>query len=154
MSHAGIKINLGKLYQIRELLNEKVVIKTGIFQEDDKRDDGGSNIEIGTKHEFGNFEENLPQRSFLRMPFFVKKDQIMDVAVNSIAEGLKEGNLGEVYNKIADECTHVVKGAFASGGYGNWKPLTDFTVGRKGNSTILVETGQLRDVIKSKVEKQ
>lgn len=152
-SGVTLTIDISNLKKLREMFEKKVVIKTGIFAEDDQRPDGKSNVEIGWEHEFGNVEKRLPMRSWLRMPLFLKAKQIQDVANNAIIEGLKTGSFKDFYKKIAEECKHIVVEAFASGGYGNWKPIKDITAARKGNTRILRDHDYLMKAVKSKVVK-
>jgi len=46
----------------------------------------------------------------------------------------------------------VIQEAFATGGFGLWAPLKPRTVQRKGSDRILIEHGELREAVTSKVE--
>lgn len=152
-SQARLTINIDNLIQIRNLLEKPVVIKTGLFADNDHRTDGKSNIAIGADHEFGRSDANLPMRSWLRLPFFLKKKNIEDVAQTALANGLKKKSMKGFYDKIAAECLHIVRGAFATGGYGNWQQLSDQTIAKKGHDTILRDTDQLLNAVESRVVK-
>ena len=152
MSHLGVKYNIDGLVKVRKLLNEKVVIKTGIFEEESTRSDGKSNTQIGLDHEFGT--SKVPKRSFLRVPFFLKRKELFDNAKLFLAEGLEKGDLTGFYQKVSGECLNIVIGAFNSGGYGTWQKLSQRTIDTKGNDKILIDSGQLKDSIKSKVVKR
>ncbi|SRR6266403_1015448 len=152
MSRIIVTKNIDKLLKLEKVLKEKVVIKTGIFAENDNRKDGKSNVKIGYDHEFGTLY--TAKRSWLRVPFFLKLKQIEDVAISSIKDGLEKGSLKGLYSAIAKECKHIVLGAFVSGGYGTWKAISPETAARKGNTRILRDTDQFMKAVKSKVVKE
>ncbi len=145
MSQATVKSNIEGLLRLQKILKQKIVIKTGVFIED-----GPRNIEVGRKNEFGNGMTN-PQRSFLRLPFFLAKADILKTIKASIGAIMKGEDPISALDRIAKKTKAVVLGAFATGGYGEWKPLSQVTINRKGNDTILVDTGKLEKGIKSKV---
>lgn len=149
MEGAELKFDLTDLKNLAKQLQVKREVQVGIF-EDSKRDDGIYNAEIGFKHEFGSPQERLPMRSFLRKPILERSQQLSEAVNASLEENL---SLPKAYQALAKEAEHIVEGAFASGGYGDWKPLSDVTVAKKGNEQILIETGQLKDSIKAKVVK-
>ncbi len=152
-SQARLTINIDNLIQIRNMLEKPVIIKTGLFADNDHRSDGKSNIAIGADHEFGRPDIGLPMRSWLRLPFFLKKKNIEDVAQTALLDGLKKKSMKSFYDKIAAECLHIVRGAFATGGYGNWQQLSNQTIAIKGNDTILRDTDQLMNTVESRVVK-
>ena len=101
---------------------------------------------IGAVHEYGN--ERTPQRSFLRVPFAKKRDEINDV----IAEQFESVTLGRLdtdtgLGRVGAFCTNVSKGAFVSLGYGDWEPITSETAERKGSTGTLIDTSTLRSSI-------
>lgn len=127
-----------------------------------------NNPTIGLVHEFGSKKDNIPARSFLRMPLMLylpkKLDQIGKAAwrnlviQKSVPLALKQlGVLGE----------NVVQEAFATGGfgqwpgysarYGRWKELftrnKTKTMGMIGpvRLALLVLSGQLRRSVTSRV---
>ncbi len=149
MEGAELKFDLTNLKNLVKQLGVKKEVQVGIF-EDSKRDDGTPNAQIGFEHEFGDPKERLPMRSFLRAPILEKGRQLADAVDASLEKDL---NLNNAYQALADEAEKIVEGAFESGGYGKWQPLSQEAIARKGNSKILIETGQLRDSVKSKVVK-
>lgn len=108
--------------------------------------DGRSIIANGATHEYG--YGPIPQRSFLRAPFGVKRKELtegiakqFEAAVNgtiSIDTGL--GRVGVL-------ATNVSKGAFTSKGYGTWPDIAEETKQRKGSGQPLIDTGTLRNSI-------
>jgi hypothetical protein len=149
MEGAELKFDLTKLKNFAKQLQIKKEVQVGIF-ENSNRSDGKSNAEIGFKHEFGSSLEHLPMRSWLKKPIYGRGQQLAEAISASLEQDL---SLPNAYKALAKEAEHIVKGAFASGGYGEWKPLSDMTVANKGNDTILIETGQLKNAVKAKVVK-
>ena len=157
-----VELNIKALENLVKDLAVKKEVRVGIFEENNNRPDGQSNASIGLDHEFGTgYEglegeriETLAMRSFLREPIFSREKQIEEVANNSFKEVIEgNGNLDSVYEAIGEEALHIVKGAFETGGYGNWAKLSPMTEEKKGNDKILVDQGYLRDSITSKVVK-
>ena len=149
MEGAELKFDLTNLKNLAKQLQIKREVQVGIF-EDSIRKDGIPNAQIGFDHEFGNALEYLPMRSWLRKPILERGQQLAEAVNASLEQDL---SLPNAYKALAKEAEHIVEGAFASGGYGEWEPLSDETVDNKGNDTILIETGQLKDSVKAKVVK-
>jgi phage gpG-like protein len=109
-----------------------------------------TNAEIGASHEFGTSQ--LPQRSFLRVPLTDRLQKEMeasgalDKAV--LAEVIRSGSVVPWLKKVAVLAEGIVIQAFATGGYGKWKPSD---MRHKKVHMTLVETQQLRNSITSEV---
>jgi phage gpG-like protein len=130
------------------------VARLGILGDKNKRKKGiPGNAEIGAAHEFGSEKRGLPQRSFLRVPLIDKLQGEMEKtgALEDlvIKEVIRSGSMVSWLKKIAVLGEKIVQDAFATGGFGKWKP-SDMT--RKKNHQTLVETQQLRDSIVSEVK--
>ncbi len=154
---ASFKVDIKPLLKIKKELEEKMEVRVGIFQENDLRPDGKSNVEIGMDHEFGNPLTRLPMRSWLRVPLIQRSNQLLETAYNSIKNWLEYAgklDLKKAYKAIGKEAEHIIQGGFESGGYGEWKPISDFTAAKKGNTKILIEYGFLKRAVKSKVVKK
>jgi len=149
MEGAELKFDITDLKNLAKQLQVKREVQVGIF-EDSKRKDGTSNAQIGFDHEFGSSLERLPMRSWLRKPIYDRGQQLAEAVNASLEQNL---SLPKAYTALAKEAQHIVEGAFVSGGYGEWTPLSDATVAKKGNDTILIETGQLKNAVKAKVVK-
>ena len=148
---ASLKINLTNLENLKKQLKLKPEVKIGIFSEHDARPDGKSNVSIGIDHEFGNPQEKLPMRSFLKMPLITKSDELAKAAKTGFKQALNEGNIEPAFVAIGKEGEKIIGEAFSSGGFGNWQELSQVTIDKKGNSTILVDEGYLKDSISSRV---
>lgn len=125
-------------------------VKVGILGSSGARDGAKTNAEVGAHHEFGT--ENLPIRSFLRMPISLRLDKEMQSAnlydEDTIRKIIEENSLEFLLGKIGVAAEAVVSDAFSTGGFGHWKKSN--MAYKKVHST-LVETQQLRDSITSEV---
>jgi hypothetical protein len=144
---------VNKLKDLIKSLEKNFTVKVGILGDKSSRSDGMSNAEIGMKHEFG--EDNMPQRSFLRMPisteFKNKLEGSQKFFQNKELEKqiIEEKSLKPVFEKLGIVAETVIKEAFATGGFGKWKAHSP---GYKNNTgQILVDSTQLRDSITSEV---
>lgn len=114
--------------------------------------DALNNAEIGAVHEFGVVTQNIPQRSWLRMPVIQELPAALKVTDKQlwhkiiVKKGIK-GALG-ILGAYAIDTIHL---AFETGGFGTWKPLKARTIKRKGSSAILIDTAQLRQSVTAEV---
>lgn len=108
-----------------------------------------NNAEIGKEMEFGDPTQNRPARSWLFMPLFTFLGptlQKLDLIGKLTTLGVKR-TLGQI-GVIAED---IVLEGFATGGFGLWASLRPWTIRRKGNARILIESGQLRKAVDSRV---
>lgn len=143
---------------------KKYTVKVGILGKTNQRSDADrsadeisknmSNADIGAVHEFGSISEHIPRRSFLRDPFIEKRKDFSQKIEQLVAKHLTSDpqSIKKIFDLIGAYATSIVLKAFATGGFGKWKPLKQQTIDRKGSSKILVDTSQLRRSITWKVE--
>lgn len=113
--------------------------------------DGQTVLQIGAIHEFGT--EDIPQRSFLRVPFQMKRKEMSEFIrgeFSKIASGKR--TTAKAMGRIGAKATNIVKGAFTTKGYGTWPDITPATKQAKGSSQPLIDTGTLRNSITWKVK--
>lgn len=116
-------------------------------------DEGLTNPQIAAKHEFG---IGVPRRSMLRMPLHLHGDRVLKEAQADAREQLK--NVGKsprrTAKKILDRLgiagENLVQDAFATGGFGSWKPNAPATIALKGSAAPLIDTAQLRRAVDSR----
>ena len=72
----------------------------------------------------------------------------------AVDEAIKEGTLLELAKKVGVVAEEVIQEAFATRGFGKWKANKPSTIARKGSDSPLIDTGQLRRSITSKVDKR
>lgn len=107
--------------------------------------DGMTVIEVGVSHEYG---AGVPRRSFLRVPFQVKKDQMDQATVEQFRAVFEQGQEAKrAMGLIGMQAVNIVKGAFTSRGYGAWPDISEATKEMKGSSQVLIDTGTLRNSI-------
>ncbi len=160
MKPGVIRYNMDGLNSFIKALDEagKYKIKVGVLGSKVNRKQGDAtltNAEIGFKHEYGSYEENLPQRSFLRMPINDKAAEILEmVRLGGVLLDLVAGDIKQAFKLIGVACESIIGEAFETGGFGNWAKLTDYTIERKiqHNPAPLINTRQLQKAITSKVE--
>lgn len=146
-------LNTKELDKLSRILEGKLPIAVvGILGEHNARAGQGAktNAEIGAKHEFG--LDGLPVRSFLRQPIAENMQKYLDKAnlkqARIIELCLKTLSLLPLVAKLGIFGETIVSDAFASGGFGKWKPSN---MAFKTNPQTLVETHQLRDSITSDI---
>mgnify|MGYP000067509143 CR=1 FL=1 len=142
-----IKDDFTGLDKLEKNLKSQKVAKVGIFGNKNARDDDTTNVKVGMKHEFGSFSEGLPRRSFLKDPLALKRKEFLKRARKIIDKDISDSvDSDQILEKIGVLGETIVQEAFETGGFGTWKPIS-----RSGS--ILIDTGQLRSSITSKVEK-
>lgn len=142
-------------------------VKIGIFGNKAPRKKGEvTNPELGAIHEFG--LGHNPKRSFLRMPLEMKSDEIVaQVKTGDNWKNLQKGKPLPVLVDLGHACEAIIMMAFDTRGFGTWRPNFISTVERKTarlskaqrriqggySNSPLIDTGQLRRSVTSKVEK-
>ncbi len=111
--------------------------------------DGVTIMQIGAQHEYGT--EKMPSRSFLRMPFDLKRDEInsfIGLQFKAVLEGKRSSN--DAMELVGVKAVNISRTAFRNNGYGQWAPLaesTKFIKAEAGKTTPLVWSGILRNAI-------
>lgn len=125
------------------------IVKVGI--PDDASDEGVSLAMIGAVHEFGVPEKNIPERSFLRSG--IKRNREQFIRLNRV-------NLVKILQgKMAIDTALGLLGEFGKASVqreiriGEYVPLSEQTVRRKGSSKPLIDTGNMIQSITYSVEK-
>ncbi len=176
MNRSKIRVDTEQLDAIREALNSGMRAKVGILgsghageehmagesfivdgkqhRKRSKQSSGLTNAEVAMKNEFGSYTDNIPPRSFLRMPLETKTGELVALAVsNTIRRRIMQADLEGALTLIGIKAEAIIQEAFASGGFGKWKPNAPLTVKLKGSSSPLIDTGQLRRAVTSEVVK-
>ena len=110
-----------------------------------------TNAYIGFVHEFGSYTAKIPERSFLRVPLMLFLGTAINEASGKINKAIEMADVARAYAILGIAAEKVIQEGFASGGYGAWPKLKPMTIARKGSSAILIDSGQLRKAITSKV---
>ena len=106
---------------------------------------GKTILEVGASHEYG---AGVPMRSFLRMPFDVE-DKKISAEIGKQFKKVFDGNrsVEKALGLIGAMARNIVIMAFKTGGFGQWKDITQTTKELKGSSKILIDSGTLRNSI-------
>src|SRR5690554_1715942 len=147
--------SLKKLIEIEKQLKlaAKGSVKVGVIESKSSGAiyDGGQTVtEIAASHEYG---IGVPQRSFLRTPFLVKKKELtafIEKQFDRVAIG--KATAENALERIGIYATNLSKAAFRNKGYGQWQDIEDATKAAKGSSQILIDTGTLRNAITYEVD--
>lgn len=157
-----INVNFEGLDKLRQQIiqNSGYEVRVGIMgskvarQIDNKS--GVNNAEIGVIQEYGSQKNNIPARSFLRVPLQNGKKELSSWLkkqdLNSAV--LEKGGLKKILAKLGFIAEGLVDDAFESRGGGQWPANKAATIKRKGSSAPLIDFGELRRSITSKVTKK
>lgn len=108
-----------------------------------------SNADLGAIHEFGG--GNSPARSWLRLPLTKKAAWIVAQAARGAKQLLAAGRMDEVLARMGISAEVSIIDAFETDGWGTWPPNAPSTIAKKGSSAPLIDTGQLKRSVMSKV---
>jgi len=148
------KLDISGFNEIETLFKKGFLSKVGILGDKDARPDGSpeGNAEIGLKQEFGSISENIPPRSFLRMPVIDKKSDFAKYMSSSKVKKLvAEKKIKQIFVDLGLIAEKIIQEAFETRGFGKWKPNAPMTIRLKGSDSPLIDTGQLRRSITSTV---
>ena len=151
----SVKYNLSKLHTFVNGISKNYIVKVGIMGAKAGEDHGGiNNASIGAVHEFGSTNHEIPGRSFLRMPLFMKTTEILESVKKNSLMPIALGNFRQVLVNLGIACENIIDTAFNTSGFGTWKKLKARTISKKigQNPMPLINTSQLRRSIMSQVE--
>lgn len=156
-SEAKLDGNFTAINRLFRMFKSQYAVKVGILSGSKQRNtEGVKNVDLAVTHELGSKSKRIPARSFLRMPvehstaFMVKS--IMK-RKKTIEKEMSRGNLEEFAKTVGIVAEQVIQTAFETRGFGQWKPNSPKTIEKKGSASPLIDTGQLRGAILSKVIK-
>lgn len=125
-------------------------VRVGVLDDGPKREaDGDSSklslLEVAAIHEFGAPGAGIPQRSFIRATVDARRSEI-EAIQRALALQVLAGKLTPeaAYELLGAKVAAMVQNRIAEGIGPSLKPET---VDRKGSSTPLIDTGQLRSSI-------
>ena len=112
-----------------------------------------TNAELGLVHELGSLSRNIPPRSFLYMPIKTQASTLVKTMAADLVKLLPAGKAAMFLKRLGIAAENLVQEAFASRGFGRWAPDKPKTVKAKGSDAPLIDSGQLRRSIASRVVK-
>ena len=133
------------------ILKLRKLVKQGYGSFEVKDNEDLTNAEIGLTHEMGSMARHIPRRSFLEMPLSLKMPAYAKTFGAALVKALDEGDIRPAFINLGIKGEQVVQLAFASRGFGNWPGNAPSTIARKGSSSPLIDTAQLRRSITSDV---
>ncbi|MBE0469590.1 MAG: hypothetical protein IBX55_08820 [Methyloprofundus sp.] len=103
---------------------------------------GQNVLDVAGAHEFG--KGRMPARSFLRMPFNNKRNEI-DAAILTQFRRVADGraSVQQALGLVGVTARNISIEAFETGGFGQWQDISAETKATKGSDTILWDTGKL-----------
>ncbi len=137
---------------LSRLINQALTprkVQVGVLSDEPRRD-GKDNAAIGLEHEFGNYSERLPQRSFLLMPL-EKHMRLDELSASEWFKLFMDKNPRPMLHALGDLAEDTIQTAFDTGGFGEWPGLSPRTIAGKGHDTILVDTTDLRGSIEHRI---
>lgn len=161
----GATIDAAGWDRLRKCLAEATVkhVKVGVLAAhggNEKREGGITMVELAAIHEFGSPKANIPERSFIRRTFKLKKRQMAEVS-QKLARGL-------LTEKITVERAYAILGAWGAAEVKKTivdhkvRPLTSKATNRAKNrragkppgakTTTLIDTGRMMNSITFQVE--
>lgn len=158
---SDISLNITKLQRLFKLLSGGLPkVKVGILSDTNQRTkDTLTNAQIGFTNEFGKMTgyPKIPPRSFIRMPlnlYFSKRlSEKKSVTGKELEKAIETGKTEQFAKKIGLIAEEVIQEAFETRGWGQWPKNAPYTIEQKGSDSPLIDTGQLRRAITSKVIK-
>lgn len=141
---------------VKGALKQKYYTKVGILGDKASQNHNRTpmtNAEVGAIHELG-LIANIPQRSFLKMPLEEKLTSWIKENKDNYYKMLSKGNVKKWFVALGFGAEKIISDAFSTSGFGKWKQNSPYTIKLKGSSMPLIDTGQLRNSITSKLEEK
>lgn len=168
---SDIKIDLSGFSVLRQMLAGNMRVRVGIMANKASRNEAGGlkkggghtvkkaskadidNATVGAKMEFGVFSENIPARSWLRMPLYTRQRQIMEKAGPYFKVAMTKKNPMLFWKIVGIAAEDQIMEAFKTQGWGSWKDNAPLTVALKGFNRPLIDTRQFERAVSSQVVK-
>lgn len=155
--HGDVTIegDFSRLEKLVENLGKNYHVDVGVLSAEGSTARGGNTLAgIGAEHEFGvpDRKPPLPRRSFIRFPLQTGQQQIENQVGRRYQRNIENGNIEQIFGDIGLASEARIQDAFESGGFGQWKELSEVTIQRKQSDAILIDTGALRQSITSQVD--
>ena len=136
-------------------------------EDEDWNKEGINNPTLGLVHEYGSASNNIPPRSFLRVPLMTELPKRMQQIGRKVWESIiNSKGMFVALKELGVTGENVVQGAFNSAGYGRWQAWSESyahwraaymrkrskIIGPVGPGSILILSGQLAKSISSEVK--
>lgn len=156
VKHGDVTIegDFSRLEKLVKNLGKDYYVDVGVIGDEATTEREGKTLAgIGAEHEFGvpDRKPPLPRRSFIRFPLETGQRQIESQVGKRYQRNIENGDIKQIFGDIGLASEARIQDAFESGGFGQWKELSDFTIEQKGSDAILIDTGTLKQSITSQV---
>ena len=149
-----VHVNVNGLDNIKRAMKNKYVAYVGILGSkatEEHENSDYTNAQIGAVHEFGSISNNIPARSFIRMPLEAEMGKWIAKEGKRYFNDAVNGNLQHFFTRVGLKAEEIIQDAFVTRGFGQWAENKPATIARKGSSMPLIDTGALRASISSEV---
>ena len=150
--------DFSKLEKLIENLEGNHYVDIGILGENNQSVEGGYTLAgIGAVHEFGTDRAGrgntvtIPERSFLRMPLETGQQDIENAVEGHLQKLIADGDIKGIFKLIGIAGEARIQEAFETAGFGEWDPNAESTIRQKKSDSPLIDQGDLRKAITSKV---
>ncbi len=150
--------DFSRLEKLIENLEEGHYVDIGILGESNQSVEGGYTLAgIGAVQEFGTDRAGrgnsvtIPERSFIRMPLETGQEDIEKAVEPELQKLLEDDDIEGIFKLIGIAGEARIQEAFESTGFGEWDPNAESTIRQKGSDSPLIDQGDLRQAITSKV---
>lgn len=142
--------DFSRLNKLVDALGKNFYVDVGILG-GDTTEEGITLAGIGAVHVFGSPDQGIPERDFIRMPIEKMSEEIEKSVEPHIQKKLADGDVKGIFKLMGISAEEQIQKAFESGGFGLWPDIQNETKERKGSSAILIDTGELRKAVTSRV---
>jgi hypothetical protein len=150
--------DFSRLNKLIEELGKDYYVDIGILGESNETEEGGKTLAgIGAVHEFGTDKAgrgnsvSIPERSFIRMPLESGQKAIEEKIEPKMQSHIEQGNIKGIFKLIGMAGEERIQEAFETRGFGTWPPNAPATIKAKGSDAPLIDDGDLKKAIMSKV---
>jgi len=155
-SHVNLKGWKQLRAKVRAAMAEGAKVKVGVLASSGQHESGISMVELAAIHEFGSPAAHIPERSFIRRTFELRRDDIKKQTSRIAVSYLKAKiELSEALGLLGTFVSTAIKNTITSEQVVPRLAESEAgrrTIKRKGSHVTLVDQGQLLNAISWKVE--
>lgn len=151
---SSVTLNLKGFEDLRAGLKNGQYVAVGVFGQHNAQRPGEpiTNPELAVVQELGSIVNNIPARSFIRMPIQYKRKDILAFAGSKkMADLIVAGDIKKALGLLGVFAEGIIQKAFDTGGFGKWAANKPATIRAKGSDHPLIDEAELRKAVWSKV---
>ena len=143
-----VKLDTKKIQELKKML-KATTIRVGVPEGAGGYDDGSTIAEVAFYNEFGT--ARIPERSFIRSTFNEQRDTFIKFMGSEAAKSLEgKQSMDTTIQRVGIKAQSEILKKFRDN---DWDPNAPYTIAKKGSSTPLIDSGQLRQSITWEVKK-